>query len=166
MRALGVEHIVVLGHALCGGVRALLSEDDAVLKQFEFLKPWTDIMRRAADAVRLGIPEFDAVATQKAVEQAAVVVSMGNVLSFPWIREKVKAGTLAIHGWYFDLRSGELSAFDPDAACFVPVIAATDPERSIASGNAQQFDNDQLLGRLIDGFRAGKSGMVTASGTL
>lgn len=166
VRALGVEHIVVLGHALCGGIRALLSEDDAALKEFEFLKPWTDIMRRAADAVRLGVPEFDEVSTQKAVEQAAVVVSMGNVLSFPWVREKVEAGTLAIHGWYFDLRNGELSAFDPTDARFAPVIAATDPERAIVSGNAQQLGDDRLLGRLIDGFRGGKSGLVTASGTL
>lgn len=166
VRALGVEHIVVLGHALCGGMRALLAEDDALLSQFEFLKPWTDIMRRAADAVRLGVPELDEAGTQKAVEQAAVVVSMGNVLSFPWVREKVEAGTIAIHGWYFDLRTGELSSFDPSEARFVPVIAATDPERAITAANRQQLDNDRLLARLIDSFQTGKSGVITASGTL
>jgi carbonic anhydrase len=166
VRALGVEHIVVLGHALCGGMRALLAEDDALLAQFEFLKPWTDIMRRAADAVRLGVPELDAVATQKAVEQAAVVVSMGNVLSFPWVREKVETGTIAIHGWYFDLRNGELSAFDPDEARFVPFVAASDPERAITSGNSQQLDSDRLLGRLVDNFHTGRPGLTTASGTL
>lgn len=166
VRALGVEQIVVLGHALCGGMRALLAEHDTQLAQFEFLKPWTEIMRRAADAVRLGAPGLDAVATQKAVEQAAVVVSMGNVLSFPWVREKVEAGTLAIHGWYFDLRTGELSAFDPHEAHFVPFAAASDPERPITSGNAQQLDTDRLLARLIDNFHAGKPGLTTASGTL
>ena len=166
VRALGVEHIVVLGHALCGGMRALLSEEDALLSQFEFLKPWTDIMRRAADAVRLGVPELDGVATQKAVEQAAVVVSMGNVLSFPWVREKVEAGTIAIHGWYFDLRTGELSAFDPTDAHFVPFVAASDPERAITAGNTPQLDNDRLLGRLVDNFRTGRPGLTTASGTL
>lgn len=166
VRALGVEHIVVLGHALCGGMRALLAEDDVQLAQFEFLKPWTDIVRRAADAVRLGAPELDAVATQKAVEQAGVVVSMGNVLSFPWVREKVEAGTIAIHGWHFDLRTGELSAFDPEAARFIPFVAASDPERSISSGNAGQLDADRLLGRLVDNFRTGKPGLTTASGTL
>jgi carbonic anhydrase len=166
VRALGVEHIVVLGHALCGGMRALLAEDDALLSQFEFLKPWTEIMRRAADAVRLGAPELDAVATQKAVEQAAVVVSMGNVLSFPWVREKVEAGTIAIHGWYFDLRTGELSAFDPQEASFAPFVAASDPERPITAGNAQQLDTDRLLARLIDNFHIGKPGLTTASGTL
>ena len=166
VRALGVEHIVVLGHALCGGMRALLAEDDALLAQFEFLKPWTNIVRRAADAVRLGVPELDTVAMQKAVEQAGVVVSMANVLSFPWVREKVEAGTIALHGWYFDLRNGELSAFDPDGASFMPVIAASDPERAITAANARQLDDDRLLGRLVDGFRAGKPGVITAGGTL
>ncbi|MBX3501278.1 MAG: carbonic anhydrase [Alphaproteobacteria bacterium] len=166
VRALGVEHIVVLGHALCGGMRALLAEDDALLAQFEFLKPWTDIMRRAADAVRLGVPELDGVSTQKAVEQAAVVVSMGNVLTFPWVREKVEAGAIGIHGWYFDLRNGELSAFDPDEARFAPVAAASDPERAITAANAGQLDNDRLLARLIDSFHAGRPGLTTASGTL
>lgn len=163
VRALGVEHIVVLGHALCGGMRALLAEDDASLAQFEFLKPWTDIVRRAADAVRLGVPEMDAVATQKAVEQAAVVVSMGNVLSFPWIRERVDGGTLSVHGWYFDLRSGELSAFDPAEARFDPVKLASDAP---AGAGAALHDNDRLLARLIEGFRAKKPGLTTASGTL
>jgi carbonic anhydrase len=166
VRALGVEHIVVLGHALCGGMRALLAEDDALLAQFEFLKPWTDIVRRAADAVRLGAPELDAVATQKAVEQAAVVVSMSNVLSFPWVRERVESGAITIHGWYFDLRNGELSAFDPAGACFAPFVAAGDPERSITAADARQLDNDRLLARLIENFRAGRPGLTTAGGTL
>ncbi|MBM3621514.1 MAG: carbonic anhydrase [Alphaproteobacteria bacterium] len=166
VRALGVEHIVVLGHALCGGMRALLAEDDATLAQFEFLKPWTEIVRRAADTVRLGAPELDAVATQKAVEQAGVVVSMGNVLTFPWVREKVQAGTIAIHGWHFDFRNGELSAFDPREARFVPIAAASDPERSITSGNAEQLDTDRLLSHLVNNFRTRKPGMITASGTL
>lgn len=163
VRALGVEDIVVLGHALCGGMRALLAEDDAALARFEFLKPWTDIVRRAADAVRLGVPELDAVAMQKAVEQAAVVVSMGNVLSFPWVRERVDAGTLSVHGWYFDLRSGELSAFDATEARFESVRVATDTTQG--AGGAL-YDNDRLLARLIEGFRANRPGLTIASGTL
>ena len=46
-------------------------------------------------------------------EQAAIVQSLANLLSFTWVRERVADGRLALHGWYFDLPAGRLMAYDP-----------------------------------------------------
>ena len=54
----------------------------------------------------------------RAVEQAAVVNSVANLMGFPWIAEKVAAGTLVLHAWWFNLTEGQLYAFNPDAAAF------------------------------------------------
>ncbi len=155
VRGLKVEHIVVLGHALCGGIRALLNEGDAEIAAYEFLGPWTDIVRRAADAVRLGVPPNASFDEQRAVEQAAVIVSLGNVMSFPWVREGVAAGTLSVHGWYFDLRTGELYAFDPEQARFEPTRTRPEADWLSIGHRADDFraENDRLLGRYVEGLR-------------
>jgi carbonic anhydrase len=157
VRGLGVEHIVVLGHALCGGMRALIEEGASHLENYEYLAEWTGIVRRARDMVILGLPGATADERQRAVEQAGVIVSLGNVLSFPWVQERVRAGTLSVHGWYFDLRTGELEAFDPQAAAFRPVRGRSDADLLSVGRHADDYgaENDRHISRFIEALRAG-----------
>ena len=55
---------------------------------------------------------------QRACEQEAILVSLDNLLTFPWILERVAQRKLTLHGWYFDLERGELLRFNPDKHCF------------------------------------------------
>jgi carbonic anhydrase len=115
---LGVEHIVVLGHAQCGGVQALLDGPGAARGKDDFVTPWMSIARPARDkamAVAAGRQR------QRACEQATVEVSLGNLLTFPWIRSRVAAGKLGLHGWYFDLERGALMRFDAAQGAFTDV---------------------------------------------
>ena len=57
----------------------------------------------------------------RAVEQAAVLNSLLNLMSFRWIAEKVEAGTLRLHGWWFNMTEGQLYAFNPQTAVFEAV---------------------------------------------
>ncbi len=156
VRGLSVEHIVVLGHALCGGMRALVEEGASHLSQYEYLADWIGIVRHARDMVTLGLPDASPEERQCAIEQAGVIVSLGNVLSFPWVRERVSAGTLAVHGWYFDLRTGELSAFDPETALFRPMRSTADAERMglRRAGGDHPEGSDRHLVRFIEALRA------------
>jgi carbonic anhydrase len=64
-------------------------------------------------------------------------LSLDNLLSFPWIRERVEAGTLALHGWYFDIDAGELLAYSSQTSSFallVPKPAAAVGDGEIARG--------------------------------
>lgn len=162
VRSLAVEHIVVLGHALCGGIRALVDEGAARLADYGYVGDWTGIVRRARDAVLRGLPDAGPDAQVRAIEQAAVIVSLGNVLSFPWVRERVAAGTLSVHGWYFDLRAGELSAFDPAEAAFRPVRgrAATVPDLG-RHPDDWAADHVRALGRFVERLRAASAGART-----
>ena len=49
----------------------------------------------------------------RSLEQAAVLLSLKNTATFPWVKDRVKQGTLHLHGWHFDLNKGELWAYDP-----------------------------------------------------
>ena len=110
---LGVRHLVVLGHGQCGGIRALLDGTQAPLG--DFFAPWIATAARAREQVLACAPADP----QLAGEHAAVAVSLENILTFPWIAERVADGRLRLHGAHFDVRSGVLAIRREDG-CFVP----------------------------------------------
>ena len=114
VRALKVADLIVMGHALCGGVQALLEGTPDGFG--DFVEPWMAIAEPARRRAMTASPEV----RQEACEQEAVRLSLANLLTFPWIREAVEAGRLRLHGCYFDTRSGALLVMDPNGA-FAPV---------------------------------------------
>jgi carbonic anhydrase len=115
VRVLGVSHLVVLGHGMCGGVQALL--DGAPEQARDFVAPWMSM----ADAVRVRAMRLaDAEQRQEYAEREIIRLSLGNLLSFPWIAEPVAAGTLTLHGAWFSIRSGNLVILRPDGTFGAP----------------------------------------------
>ena len=120
VRHLGVENIVVLGHSLCGGVRALLKKSKKAEdpRQTDFISSWMKIAEEARKkALAKGKPRsLDRQA--RICEEESLIISVNNLLTFPWIAEKVSAGKLHLHAWRFDLNSGVLQCFNPDSGKF------------------------------------------------
>jgi carbonic anhydrase len=126
VKNLRVEHIIVMGHSNCGGIQALMKGEGITQHQYEFVGPWVSIATRAREQVLLELAQKAPALQERACEQAAILISLENLLSFPWIREKVDNHRLTLHGWYFDIASGELLAYSAENAGFSPVIAAAD----------------------------------------
>ena len=123
VRSLEIEHIIVLGHSNCGGIQALMNGEGTTVHRYEFIGPWVNIAKRAREQVLRELPHKSPALQAKACEEAAILVSLDNLLSFPWIRERVDNHTLAIHGWYFDIETGELLAYSADTATFIALAA-------------------------------------------
>lgn len=122
VRSLEVEHVIVLGHAACGGVRALAQGPDAGADtEFEFLADWVGIAAEARTAVETVLHAAPDDRRRRVLEQATVLLSLRNLLDYPWVRERVESGRLTLHGWYFDIEDGELMAFDAEALRFLAV---------------------------------------------
>ncbi|MDP2786336.1 MAG: carbonic anhydrase [Sulfurimicrobium sp.] len=117
---LGVEHIIVLGHSQCGGIRALM-RGSGNCENAEYVAKWVQIAAPARDKVLHELPQQDFELQVRACEQAAILQSLENLLSFPWIAQRMSTGDLAAHGWYFDLDRGELLGYDPAVKSFVPL---------------------------------------------
>jgi carbonic anhydrase len=119
--ALKVQHIVVLGHAQCGGVKAF-AEDAEPLTPGDFIGKWMSLMQPAADKVG---PRGDrSIAEYRTLlEQANVALSLDNLLTFPRLRNRVESGLLTLHGAYFGVATGRLSVRDPGTGTFEPVAA-------------------------------------------
>ena len=121
VRVLGVEHVIVLGHSCCGGIQALMAPDREALG--EFIAPWVSIADAALDEVVRDLRGKPEPVRQRACEQASILVSLENLLTFPWLRDRVAAGGLYLHGWYFDLDKGELLSYLPQTRTFEPLVA-------------------------------------------
>ena len=104
---LQVDDLIVLGHAMCGGIKALL---DPSLASPDFVGPWMSIASRARDRVLA----CDPVDPQAACEHEAVKVSLENLRTFPWIAAREADRSLRLHGASFDIRSGVLELLRAD----------------------------------------------------
>jgi len=117
--ALKVKHIVVLGHAHCGGVKAF-AEDAAPLSPGDFIGKWMSLIAPAAARVGACEDGHEAEYLER-LEKASVANSLVNLLSFPRVRTMVEAGDIALHGAYFGVAPGQLSVRDPRTGEFQSV---------------------------------------------
>ena len=118
VRILQVPEIMVMGHGLCGGVRALL--EGAPAEAADFIAPWIAL---AASAKARALARTDVPDLQLCCEYETIKLSLENLATFPWIASRVAAGTVRLSGAHFDIRSGELSVLG-QGGCFeiVPLV--------------------------------------------
>ncbi len=117
--ALKVKHIVVLGHAQCGGVKAY-AEDAEPLTPGDFIGKWMRLMAPAAEKVGpRGTRSAHDYLTR--LEQANVANSLDNLMTFPRLSKLIERGSVILHGAYFGVASGDLSVLDRASGEFKPV---------------------------------------------
>ncbi len=116
---LKVKHIVVLGHAHCGGVRAY-AEDAEPISPGDFIGRWMSLMEPAAAKVgeRGSLSRADYL---ERMEKASIVNTLDNLMTFPRLRKLIERGAVTVHGAYFGVAKGELSVLDRETGEFRPV---------------------------------------------
>ena len=120
--ALKVAHLIVLGHSQCGGVRGCIEMCKGNAPELEkpesFVGRWMDILKPKYEVVA-AIEDENEQARQ--LEKQAVIRSLENLVTFPFISSAVDAGELALHGLWTDIGEGGLECYDPALDRFVPV---------------------------------------------
>jgi carbonic anhydrase len=116
VRALRVKHIVVLGHAQCGGVRAFINKVEP-LSPGDFIGRWMSMFIKPGEKVEQRHHETMADFTVR-IEKAAVFRSLENLMTFPFVQAAVERGELELHGAYFGVAEGSLSVLDQTAKEF------------------------------------------------
>lgn len=111
VKHLEVQDIIIIGHASCGGIQALVS-GAGEHGEDEFIGPWVNVARRALEKADEAAPGACAADRARACELWSVRLSLENLLSFPWVKKAVDEGKIFLHGWYFDIQSGELLEYD------------------------------------------------------
>ena len=114
VRVLKVSRIVVLAHAQCGGVQAMV--EGAPPEARDFVTRWMEIAEPVMWPIPRPVPAAEAFAR---LEAAVIDLSLKNLRTFPWIKSAVQAGKLDLHGFRFDIHTGGLARLEGDR--LVPV---------------------------------------------
>jgi carbonic anhydrase len=122
---LKIEHIIVLGHAHCGGIKTLCNNYNAGVDilptkntQREFIDSWMNIASPIMDKIN---SKDCSEPLQHFIEKESIKNSIQNLRTFPWIIELIQNKKLTLHGWWFDLKIGEIFCFDEDKNTFVTI---------------------------------------------
>lgn len=106
---LNVNHLILLGHSQCGGIQALLGQQNS--ERNDFITNWVSL---------INIEEFDREHADDCAK-FALQQSYGNCLTFPWIEEKVIKKELEIHLWFFDIKAGQIFTYSDDQKEYRPL---------------------------------------------
>jgi carbonic anhydrase len=119
--ALGVRHALVMGHSNCGAMKGLL--DPESLADMPLVSEWL----RHADATRRVVdecyPDLKGVDLLNAAIKENVLVQLDSLRTYPKIAALMAKGALTLHGWIYEIESGQILAYDPQVSHFVPITS-------------------------------------------
>jgi len=115
---LRVEQIIIIGHAHCGGVAAMVRKQEGAEVGGTFIGDWTDLLREARERALADDPGLEGEALLSASERQSVLLSLDNLTTFPFVRAAMAAGNLSLHGWYLNIFEGALEIWNPDNETF------------------------------------------------
>jgi carbonic anhydrase len=118
VQALKVTDIVVMGHGRCGGIRAALDQDGEPLSPGDFIGRWMSLVRPAAEQIQSN-DVMTPGERQTALERVSIRNSIDNLRTFPEIKALEEAGSINLHGAWFDISTGELWVMDAESRDFI-----------------------------------------------
>jgi carbonic anhydrase len=117
---LKVKQIVVMGHSHCGGVRAFVEHRNRP-DPGDFIDNWMSLIAPAAIGLEAAGHPLRLVDLTR-LEEASIVCTLSNLMTFPWIASRVRSRELKLIGAYFDVATGRLSTCDRNSGTFIPVV--------------------------------------------
>ncbi len=122
VNTLKVAHLIVLGHSQCGGVQGChamcTGQAPELERESSFVGKWLDILRPGYDR----IAEMEDVAERiTALERESVVISLENLMTFPFVQAALDGDRMTLHGLWTDIGEGQLLQYDTATSGFVPV---------------------------------------------
>ena len=122
VKSLKIPHIIVLGHSTCGGVKAsydyFSGKNPSLKEDSNFVASWLEILRTSFNEVSKELPDEDII---NKLEKEAVLTSVKNLTTFPFIQKAISDGSLSIHGLWHNIGTGELMSYDNESNDFILV---------------------------------------------
>jgi carbonic anhydrase len=118
--ALGIKDIIVCGHSKCGAMSGLLSTD--LIKKMPAVQQWLGNAKETKDLVELSYKHLNEQSRLDIAVQENVLVQLEHLRTYPCVSEAIAANTLAIHGWVYEIESGEVYIYESDYQQFLPLV--------------------------------------------
>lgn len=122
---LNVSEIIICGHSHCGAIASLYKEakDESMIHITKWLTLGEKAKSMAVLALGVDAPKEE---LYRATEHLSIITQVENLLTYPYVRERVENEELFIHGWYYDIETGAIEYYDPDTYQFRPLSELTD----------------------------------------
>jgi carbonic anhydrase len=126
MVALDVPHIIVSGHSDCGAMKGVLRPE--ALKTMPTVSQWLSYVEGARQVTEAtggdpASPEY-----LRRLTHENIVFQLDHLRTHPSVAVRIARGTVDLHGWYYDIESGEVTEYDPRTGEFVPLLRSAIPE--------------------------------------
>lgn len=131
---LKVSDIIILGHSNCGGIDALMDSADGE-EAGEFIGKWVNIAASARDKVLADMADEPREKQARCCEKEAILVSLKNLMTFPWVKERVAKGQLCLHGWYYNMGTGQLRYYNQLTGEYEILVERYSPRKNKISAN-------------------------------
>jgi len=118
IEGLNIKDLIVMGHARCGGIKALYESHHGNPPQGEFVSGWMSMAQGVADHVHEHHADLAEAEQIRMMERRAVVASLDQLRTFPFIRNREADGRLRLHGWFYGIATGVLSIYDATTGTF------------------------------------------------
>ena len=118
--ALGVKDIVVCGHTQCGAIEAVL--DPEKMAKLPMVRRWLHETEQVREIIQQRYSDLTPEERSLVAVEENVLLQLEHLREFPFIAEKLDAGTLSLSGWVFEIKTGQVYDFDPDKTEFVPLL--------------------------------------------
>ncbi len=119
--SLNIPNIIVLGHSECGGIRSLLEEKPN--KKRTFISKWMSLVKIPTATQMKKYSPLTFKQKEELYNKKSLMGSLKNLMTFPWIKERIESDTLRLHVWYFNLLSGNLEKYDSSTKEFRNILA-------------------------------------------
>ncbi len=123
--ALGVSDIVVCGHSDCGAMKALLNPEDPTLQKMPTVKSWLRNAEAARSVVNAIHPDLEGAARVDALVSLNVRTQIGHLRTHPSVAARLATNDIALHGWVYQIETGEVQAVDEATGALVPLEKTT-----------------------------------------
>ena len=117
--SLNVPHIVICGHTECGAMKGAMYPEN--LNSLPHVKEWLSYSSAAVDAVKTLAPDADDKESMKMLLEQNVILQLQHLKTHPSVADRLADGTLLLHGWVYDIRTGGVNAYDETQDKFIPV---------------------------------------------
>lgn len=116
---LEVENIIILGHAKCDSIKMMMSDKFSSEKGLsESMKTWLSIAKEALDATKTKMSDKTEDEQEAYCEHESLIVSMRNLMTYPYVADRMKKNKINIHALHFDIETGEIIGFNPETLNF------------------------------------------------
>ena len=116
--ALKTPHVIICGHSDCGAIKGIRHPD--AVADMPAVARWLRYGDEARQRLGAETPDADEVERLRRLTELNVLVQMEHLATHPAVQQALAEGRLAIHGWVYEIETGEVRAYDPARGTFVP----------------------------------------------